>query len=109
MKHLLITIATLGLGLTFTACAADTAPTTDDAGDSSEDIVSGSGKKYHYAPIQPTVFWKPGCGVRSPDGHICENGLFAKFTRLYIDLQVTTTSTYDAATNTVTVKIDTWS
>ncbi len=108
-----LSVFALGFGLvTVSGCAADSEQnpddqTTEDPGEQSDDVVSG--KKFHYSPIGAQVFWKPGCGVRPPDGHVCEMGLFVKYTRAYIDLKVTKTAKFDAATNTLTVTVDTWS
>jgi hypothetical protein len=100
-----LTAALLTVGCS--ADANDEEATTDDQGEQSADMVAAH--RFHYKPVNAEVVWKPGCGVAMPDGHHCEMGLFVRYTRLYIDLKVTQTATFDAATNTLTVKLDTWS
>jgi hypothetical protein len=95
------------------ACAAESSDangTVDDPGDpESESADVTAAKKFHYEASGVEVFWKPGCGVRMPDGHACEMGLFLTYTRSYADLKVTETSSFDKKSNTLTVKLDTWS
>lgn len=103
-------LSCLTAGLLAAGCSADATDddaTTDDPGEESADVVAAH--RFHYKPVDAEVVWKPGCGVAMPDGHHCEMGLFVRYTRQYIDLKVTQTATFDAATNTLTVKLDTWS
>lgn len=101
--------------MSLAACAADSSGSDnsiDDPGDptpgeATDDVTSA--KKFHYVPAGAEVFWKPGCGQRPPDGHICEMGLFITFTRSYADLKVTKSFSFDQPSNTLTVKLDTWS
>ena len=79
-------------------------PGTEDTGEA-----MSVSSKIHYTPIAPSVTWKPGCGMRPPDGHVCETGLFLTFTRAYADLKVTKSVQVDNAKKTITVKLDTWS
>jgi hypothetical protein len=91
-------------------CAAQSSDdnnNVEDQGDGSEEVKGAT--KYHFAPGGAEVFWKPGCGVRMPDGNACEMGLFITYTRHYIDLQVTESLSFDKKSNTLTVKLDTWS
>jgi hypothetical protein len=99
-------LALLGV-LGLVGCAADSSDQIDDQGDGADEIKGA--KKFHYEPAAPEVFWKPGCGVRPPDGHVCEMGLFITYTRQYIDLKVTEDFSFDKKSNTLTVKLDTWS
>jgi len=105
-QSILVVLGVVGL----MGCAAengDNDPQIDDQGDGSDEVKGA--KKFHYEPGAPEVFWKPGCGVRPPDGHVCEMGLFITFTRKYIDLKVTEDFSFDKKSNTLTVKLDTWS
>lgn len=101
--------AVLGV-VALTGCAAESGSDDgqiEDKGDGSEEVKGG--KVFHYEPGAPEVFWKPGCGVRPPDGHVCEMGLFITFTRQYIDLKVKESFTFDKKSNTLTVHLDTYS
>ena len=108
-SSLFIAIASVSL----MACAAessDSSGTVDDPGtpeSTTADVTAAT--KFHYDASGVSVFWKPGCGIRRPDGPVCEMGLFMTFTRSYADLKVTESSSFDAASNTLTVKLDTWS
>src|SRR5947209_9800805 len=109
--RIFLVLASISLG----ACAAESSNpdnTVDDSGEAvpgeaTADITAA--KKFHYEPSAVDVFWKPGCGVQPPDGHVCEMGLFMTFTRQYADLKVTESFSFDKATNVLTVKLDTWS
>src|SRR5947207_2756034 len=110
-SRVFIVLASISLA----ACAAesgDSDNTVDDPGDpapaeTTDDLTAA--KKFHYVPAAVDAHWKPGCGVRPPDGHICEMGLFITYTRSYADLKVTESFSFDKTKNTLTVKLDTWS
>ena len=109
-SRLFLVLASMSLA----ACAAESsnADSVDDPGDpapaeTTVDVTSA--KKCHYDPSGVEVFWKPGCGVRAPDGHVCEMGLFITYTKQYADLKVTESFSFDKKSNTLSVKLDTWS
>jgi hypothetical protein len=104
-------LAFAGLFLLAVGCSVESAsdePTVEDEGESDaqdQDLV----RRHHYAPRNAELFWLPGCGQQPPDGHICQMGLFLRYTKRYIDLSVTQTSTVSPDGRKLTIKIDTWS
>jgi hypothetical protein len=102
--------AMLAVGVSLSGCAVDADSDETTNGEGTEQEISAQ-RKYHYDAMDPSVFWKPGCGIQPPPGHehACEMGLFVKFTRTFIDLHVDTKVTVNNAAKTITVKLDTWS
>src|SRR5436190_3166563 len=108
--HSLFALSFLGLSIALGGCAADSseeaaAPINDDGETAEDDIVS----LHHYQAKDVDVFWKPGCGVRPPDGqtNTCQMGLFITFTRKYADLDVKQTVSVDQSAKVITIKLDT--
>lgn len=91
-------------------CSGEAASDADDQqdetlGDSEEALSS----REHFAPAEVELDWKPGCGMRLPDGAACYMGLSLTYSKLYSDLKVSVRTTINNTKNTLTVKLDTYS
>jgi hypothetical protein len=64
--------------------------------------------RHHFAPTQAELSWRPGCGVRMPDGRTCYMGLELAYTKKYDDLKVAVRTTVNNTKKTITVKLDTY-
>jgi len=110
--HSFFALSVLGLSLALGGCAADSSeenqPSINDDGETAEDDVVAL---RHYQAKDVEVFWKPGCGVRPPDGQTnhCQMGLFITFTRKYADLDFKQTVSVNQSAKTITIKLDTYS
>jgi hypothetical protein len=102
--------ALFGCALALAGCAAEPgeAPTVEDNGEGTtddSDVVSRP--KYHYAPRDVSVAYKPGCGVRPTSPRVCERGLFVAFTPRYADLKAD--AKVEVKGTKMTIRLDTWS
>lgn len=109
LSHLLA-LASLSLALGPLGCAAETS--SDGGGDAEEvagDEADLTAARDHFTPFAVSLTWLPGCGIPKPGGGACAFGLKLGFTKTFPDLSVTTTTSVNNTTNTITVKLDTWS
>lgn len=106
----LLVLASLSLALGSLGCAAEA---SSDGGDEVEEVTGDeadlTAAKDHFTPFAVSLTWLPGCGIPKPGGGACPAGLRLGFTRTFPDLRVTTSTSVNNTTNTITVKLDTWS
>jgi hypothetical protein len=78
----------------------------DSSASSSEDLT----KKFHYEPSVQGVAWDAGCGPVHPAGTNCQTPkIVLTYVKAYADLKTTTSVHVNQGTNTITIKVDTWS
>jgi hypothetical protein len=88
--------------------ASDGSEGTDDPSAVADEAAARA--RFHYTPSVSAIKWHPGCGVQTAGGNpACAMGWFLTYTRKYIDLKPTIHTHVDNGTNTITVRIDTWS
>lgn len=73
------------------------------------DAESALTTREHFAPQSAELVWRPGCGMRRPDGTACYIGLQLVFAKTSRDLKVSIRTSVNNSTDTITVKLDTWS
>src|SRR6476619_295508 len=111
MRHSYVTFAAaVSLSLFAFGCSGADAASEDDA---SEDVTGDTEDaltaRDHFAANDVELAWRPGCGMRRPDGTACYMGLELAFTRTYRDLRTTIRTSVNNSTDVITVKLDTWS
>jgi hypothetical protein len=99
---LISTIATVG-------CSG-----TDGPSDDVEEMTTGDAEgaltaKKHFAADNVELSWRPGCGMRMPDGQTCYQGLELAYQKTYVALKVSVTTTVNNTSDTIKVKLDTYS
>lgn len=102
-----IALATSAIGCS----GADLEPAEAEDMETTGDAEDALTTREHFAPQSAELSWRPGCGMRRNDDDraACYMGLELEFAKTYRDLKVTIRTSVNNSTDTITVKLDTWS
>ncbi|MBK6692803.1 MAG: hypothetical protein IPG50_11420 [Myxococcales bacterium] len=89
-------------------CSGDPSVGDDETSEETSDAEGALTAKHHFAPVSAELDWRPGCGIRMPDGRACYMGLELTYTKQFPALSTSVRTTVNNTTKVVTVKVDTW-